>query len=82
MSKQQIVRIYASAQMAVRDPNKLNFHPETKELLPPEEELLPIVDDLAIEFKKWPVPEAFFDKAMNDLLQAIKHGMKKKGLLT
>lgn len=80
--KVKVVRIYASAQMAIKpSPGELEVDPKWKTLKPKEEELEAITEDLAVEFFKWPVAEAHFDKAMGDLLKAVKEQLIAKGLL-
>lgn len=79
--REKTVRIYASAQFAIREPGKMEVDPKFHVLKPKEEELEEITGDLCVEFKKWPVPEKYFLKAMNDLVKSVKEKMIQKGML-
>ena len=39
------------------------------------------ISQFAVEFKKWPIPEMYIDKAIADLGLAVKTSLRDKGLL-
>ena len=37
--------------------------------------------EFKMEWERWPIPESYVDKACSDMSKAIKHNLKKNGLM-